>query len=483
MARGMKLPVLLCFFALVSLLLPGQSAFAQGTCIQDVWKAHGNTQNLGCTANDVRVAFADNIKDVSGNPLIQCVQGQTFSFIADFHVVLTATTRYDIGLYFATDGDPSGDGAITGGCSSNIILPLHKDDLAPKVVMLGSENPPLGSGFINLDPAQDTCGDIDSAHNPQVVTVRVDNVLCKSKPGTNELSLPDCTTWRQPGSNGVCTTAYDAYPGSPSKCNCDMGFTVPIFVDTAGLKVIKTANPTSLPEPGGPVTYSMSVTNTAQYTDITLDRICDDQFGTVASNGGSSCPAGTSGTIESTSCVLPQSLGPGASYSCDFVAIVNGDPLSSTIPLSVTDTVTVSGHDASGSIPDGKASATVLITDVPPTALLTKSLDSVQCALVRYKVAVQNTDPAHEALILTKLIDSALGDITSPHDNVIATTCGLGPGVNVIFGSDNAFTCTFDGYFCGLEHSNTVTATLKDNDGNILITTGSLTVTVGATKK
>lgn len=461
---------------MVWFILAGQPASAQ-TCIQDVWKSHGNTQNLGCTANDVRVSYADNIRDVNGEPLTQCVQGQTFSFIADFHVVLTATARYDIGLYFATDGDKNSDGALAGTCDANIITTLATDPESPSKVNLGSVN------FTQLDSPPDMCGEIDSAHNPQVVTVRVDNVLCKAKLDTNYLSLPNCTSWRQPGSNEVCQKVDDAYPGSPSKCNCDIGFSVPIFVDTAGLSVTKSANPASLPEPGGEFTYTVTVRNTAQYTDVTLDGICDDKFGTVIHNAGPMCPNGSLGTINGTTCVLPQVLAPGATYSCDFKASVYGDPMSSTVPLPIKDTVTVQGHDPSGAALVGTASATVQITDVPPNAVLTKSLDSIQCALVRYKVEVQNTDTAHEALILTKLIDSSFGDLASPHDNVIATTCNLGTGVNVSFGSANAYSCTFDGYFCGGEHSNTVTGTLKDNDGNIVVTTGNLTVTVSASKK
>jgi hypothetical protein len=95
-------PSLLGVWAVGGLLLGAQPAFAQ-SCIQNVWQAHGNTQSLTCTANDVRVASAGNIRDTLGNPLTQCTSGTTFSFIADFTVVLGAQTRYDIGLYFATD--------------------------------------------------------------------------------------------------------------------------------------------------------------------------------------------------------------------------------------------------------------------------------------------------------------------------------------------------------------------------------------------
>src|SRR5689334_1238216 len=43
-----------------ALLFGPQEASAQ-TCINDVWKAHGNNQNVTCTANDVTLASATNI--------------------------------------------------------------------------------------------------------------------------------------------------------------------------------------------------------------------------------------------------------------------------------------------------------------------------------------------------------------------------------------------------------------------------------------
>src|SRR5262245_50859523 len=118
--------------ALGGLLMGAQPASAQ-SCVQEQ-----AGRSIVCTANDVRISFADNIRDISGNPLTQCVSGQTFSFVADFHVVTTATSRYDIGLYFATDGDPNHDGAKTDVCSSNIITPPHTDPAAPQLVTLGS---------------------------------------------------------------------------------------------------------------------------------------------------------------------------------------------------------------------------------------------------------------------------------------------------------------------------------------------------------
>ena len=80
------LPVLSTVLAVGALLCGPHRASAQSTltggCIQNVWQAHGNTSNLNCTANDVRIAQVTNI----------CVPDSThatnnvFACWADHHV-------------------------------------------------------------------------------------------------------------------------------------------------------------------------------------------------------------------------------------------------------------------------------------------------------------------------------------------------------------------------------------------------------------
>jgi hypothetical protein len=73
----------------------------------------------------------------------------TVTFSADFKIVLTAQTRYDIGIWFSTDGDPanngpfSSDGALMGQCT---------------VATLATGPEPK---YANLDDAKpgDICGD------------------------------------------------------------------------------------------------------------------------------------------------------------------------------------------------------------------------------------------------------------------------------------------------------------------------------------
>jgi hypothetical protein len=460
-----RLLMLMCTISAGALVLGTEPASAQ-SCIQEKFG-----KSLVCTANDVRIASAGNIRDIQGNPLSSCVSGQPFSFIADFRVVTGATARYDVGLWFATDGDPNHDGARTGVCSVNSINPKNA------TTGLGSAN------YVQIDG--DACGDINTANNPQIVTVRIDNVACVDLDGDGKLNLPNCTSWGQ-NSGVTCTVPGDTVPGSPSKCSCDASFNIDIHVETGQIQVTKDASPASLPEPGGEITFTVGATNTGTFQSVTLDRICDDQFGTVVKVASApACPAGTLGTINSTTCTLPQTLLPGnGTYSCTFKANVT-----SSTPTDVTNVVTVFGHD--GNTPPnavtGSDSAKVSITNVPPTASVVKSLVGLACADVNYRVKVSNTDTA-ESLTLTALTDSGFGDITSVHDSILATTCGVavaqsGPGtLPATIPVGGSYECEFRAHFCGGSHQDTVTATLNDNDGGSALQQDSnaLTVNVNA---
>jgi len=204
-------------------------------------------KSFACSANDVRVTFADNIRNTFGAPMAQCIRGQRVSFIADFHVRTTAPSRYDVGLYFATDGDPNRDGALSGACSMNIIRDRHIDPLFPNAVMLGA------TASADLDG--DACRDISAAYGwrhieGKVVTLRVDEVLCDDSDGDGKLNLPTCTSWSQ-NSGAVCSSPENTIPSSSSNCGCDITFNVPLLVTPGSIQVVKDAPPVSLAERRG----------------------------------------------------------------------------------------------------------------------------------------------------------------------------------------------------------------------------------------
>ena len=260
-----------------------------------------------CTANDVRIGFADNVRDpVTQAPIISCFRGSTLTFQADFHVELTAQERFDIGLYFATDGDPNDNGARTGECSVSKITAANNDD-----------------NFINLDdPGQpgDTCGDINAANDPQVVTLTLSaecvegdlffnaatgecQATAPSPDAPRCMSLPNCTSWRQTGANDVCNSPLDAFPGTTSKCNCDDTFGIPVIVETPSGAVNKTAIKAV-------VTYQVSVTNNSSQVTVEINSLVDNVYGDLATRSGSTC-----------SSLIGTTVAPGAtSNTCEFTA-------------------------------------------------------------------------------------------------------------------------------------------------------------------
>jgi hypothetical protein len=273
----------------IATVLLRASPAGASNCLKDIYG-----KNVQCTANDVSIASASNPRKLDGSSLSSCIAGTSFSFIADFNIVTTATSRENIGLYFQTAG---GSSALTGGsCSDNIISVLHDPGKAG-VVNCGTgpgQVPCLGSSLYHefdtalTGPPPDNCGDTTSADGAkQIITVEVDNAQCAAGPD-GFLRLPNCTSWQQPGGVLYCYSDPSkgwpftpaASPGSPSKCHCDSGFEVPIAVQTPGVSVKKSADKTSLDDPGGTVTYTVAVTNDqSNFGSVTLRQVCDNVYG------------------------------------------------------------------------------------------------------------------------------------------------------------------------------------------------------------
>jgi hypothetical protein len=163
--------------AIVALFGGNQNAQAQqseGRCMEEV-AGFG----LNCTANDVQIAGV--AKNPDGTPMLQieddgcAYPGDTVTFTATFDVVVSATERYDIGIYFATDGDLNHDGALTGGCVAAIL-------------------PPASS--VDLD--KDLCGDITKASNPLRTTIKI-TTKCIDPDSVGYLNLPIARAGDSPG--------------------------------------------------------------------------------------------------------------------------------------------------------------------------------------------------------------------------------------------------------------------------------------------
>jgi hypothetical protein len=508
--------------AVLTLLLRVSPASA-ANCLKDNYG-----KNVQCSANDVSIASATNIRGLDGKSLATCQLNTTFSFIADFKVVTTASARENIGLYFQTAG---GSSALTGTCSDNIISPPHSCTSSPGV-NCGSAQ------YLEADPAPDNCGDTTSADKfllngvstaGQLITVEVDNALCVPAAGTNKVSLPNCTSWQQVGGTNLCQSPSPLFPfpappaanpGSPSKCKCDNGFTLDITVQSASLSVTKTPDKTSMPDPGGPMNYTVVTTNSSNFGNVTVNQICDDQYGNIATAlttpAQPACPAGKIGSATKQSCSpsLPATLAgpsggnPGQSVTCTFTGNVP--------ETGETNIVTVNGADNTNKPISGTANASVTVTEAEAAAADIKTSASAMptsgCATVRYSVEVDNTSgvTTDEMETLSALTDSQYGDITAVQGNVQGTTCGA-TGLGTLSGSAGAgvlpltipvagkYACQFDAKVCGttkalstsatppnltncpagLEVSDSVSGTLVGDESEMVSQTpGTLTVDV-----
>jgi len=343
---------------------------------------------------------------------------------------LTAQARYDLGLYIASDGGGSDGSALTGECADNVVTAANS------------------STFYNADAvpgktfqAGDICGDITDAYNPQVIHQTI-TVACSDTNDDNKVNLPWCTSWRQPGSNEVCDSAtfttaaaFDAYPGSPSKCNCGT-LDVDIFLETATITVTKTASPDTVAETGGSVTYYVTVKNEADVVSVTLDELTDNLYGDITTTGHDG--------ITATTCTLA-TIAAGDTYNCNFTVSVGPGDTGDTI----RDTVTACGTDSQGhtNLCDDD-DALVTYTDVSTDPSLLKTAHATQAVRVdvQFLVAVTNNSTL-DTLTLNTLSDNKFGDITTAHaagggfEEVVSTTCATGGTIAPL----GTYNCSFVG--------------------------------------
>lgn len=258
-----------CALALWALAAPVQAMIQCTTgqcCLDDV-----NDAGAVCTANDVTFVLVGLGTQTDG-----CVNSSdTVSiFLGAIVKNTTAGTRYDIGMWISTDGDPNGDGALTGRCAREMLTPASPttyvdDGLAP--TCLGSDgnlldlqraiigpNGTEANGYYltaETSPNQDACGDLakgsstgcdtngdgiwdDSVMNfTTAVTVPCDDIDNSGGGTSNDgfVNLPTCASWGQQeneiddNGNGRCDSEAEVENGTPSKCNCkDSNSTIPV---------------------------------------------------------------------------------------------------------------------------------------------------------------------------------------------------------------------------------------------------------------
>jgi hypothetical protein len=426
------------------------AALNGGTCIDDVT---GRTNN--CTASDVRIAELRNVEDIS------CEAGGLVDVSLRARLVAGAGERYDIGTFVALDGGY----ARTGTCQHDFLPPplsagglcsasgsaCHWDGDCPSGETCTDGYDPLsGTGpFFNAEQEEDPgdfCGDIEHQVETFYDLVAV-TVPCEDTNGDGYLDIGTCVSW-DVNMQSTCVDVSGAIPGNKSKCGCEMTTVGNVIVHGA-IVVVKEAEPASLPEDDGDVVFTFTVTNPSSAT-VTLDTLDDSIYGDLAAYSG-------------TSCELPQTLEPAASYSCSITAPMSGPP-----GVQV-DTVTASGLDQNQDPVSDTAIAQVTITDILPSIVVTKTVEPASVrepgGVVTYTVTIRNTSAQSDPLALTGLSDSLYGDLTDPANGLISdSTCQL-----VVVEPSTEYVCTFSTQVTGVEGdvlTDTVTAFGADDEAN-----------------
>ena len=224
--------------------------------------------------------------------------------------------------------------------------------------------------------------------------------------------------------------------------------TVTITDVPSSIDVTKDALPTWVLEPGGPVTFTVAVRNTSSLDSVTITSLVDDIHGDLAGKG---------------TCVVPQTLAPGATYSCSFTATVSGSAGSAVI-----DTVTASGKDDDAKLVTDKDTASVAIVDVPPAISLVKSPSVTEVAapggVVAFRVTVSSL--VSEALTLVSVRDDHYGNLGDPDNGrVSGNSCAKAVGMTLAPGA--TYFCEFTAEVAGEAgdvHVNEVTVSVRDDD-------------------
>jgi len=410
-------------------------------CMQKVFGAQvTNANRLNCTANDIRLSRA-----VSASPS-SCVRGTRFDLTATFETIVTANSRYDAGFFFRVDGgaDARGTGpAAAGQCS-----------------LSGLNMPPA----FNLDG--DTSGDLNSG--TYYFNMTIPGVLCDDPDNDGKLNLPNCTSWHS--NQGTFSDINDPFtfnPDTKSKCACDDSFEVPVDVETASLKVTKSPNPTSIYEPGGAITFTVTIENISQVESVRITSLSDDVFGNLASAQNVDVKDNTCVVMVASQPVLPvydANNSTANQVSCSFKGDVWGIPGDTH-----ENEVTAGGVQISNNAPiNGKDTAQVTITNrVGDAPTLSKQAQSTQnCTLEASYQVVVNNNSSYDKLRLTALTDDLFGNITAIEGDVIDTNCVTGGWIDTNDNYTCEFTAQIESASCSFIHENTVTAEAIDDDGD-----------------
>ena len=233
--------------------------------------------------------------------------------------------------------------------------------------------------------------------------------------GENDVSVPA-------GTYSVTEPAVSGYATSYSNCSnlaIPEGGSATCTITNndvprgqGSISVSKSANPTSVKEPGGLVAYSVSITNTSLEVDVTITNVVDDKFGDLDDDGGSGCFD------------VPINLAPGQSAGCQFSRQITGAGGASHV-----NTVTATGRDEHGNPLSGSDDARVDITERLIDLVLVKDATSPTPlnGIVTYTLTVTNKGP--DPATNVQLADPAPAGVSYLTASPSQGTCSVAPAL------------------------------------------------------
>lgn len=480
-------------------------------CMADAYlEKPGNSLSQGalnCTANDVEITQV-----IPVNAAEECTPGEIFTFSADVYVKTNANERWDPTFYLPlTEDSPQVVQGRNDNCS--IVLPIPDGEGAPANAQLDG----------------DGCSDITKALGPDEYVLENEPItmLCTPDPNDPTRALfTYCAAWDNQDRDNCSYEAGDwadgttytpgQIPNTKSKCKCD-DFPIDVFIKPPAPDIFKSeGSPTTLPEPGGDYSFTMSFTNPSLNASMFITDMFDHVdiggeggFDTVLDllGGTTSVDPTDPNTDEgvylkdNSSCItnfnataIPGEVGPEATFSCSFtVTIVDRDLPGVLIPEDYDDAIKVVLEDKNGEpVIDGNTCVAVGLTEVdgehcsvlrtvqvsnlPPTITVTKTPSDGEVLEpgqnVTFDIVVTSTSGNYDdPLTITDLLDDYFTDLDGLGD--------CAKGGSLFLGSP--YSCSFTEFIggnAGDVHNNTVTAYAVDNEGDIASNSEGATVNI-----
>jgi uncharacterized repeat protein (TIGR01451 family) len=220
------------------------------------------------------------------------------------------------------------------------------------------------------------------------------------------LTSISCSDANSTGSLPTRTATFRLEAGETVKCT---------FTNTklgqGSISVSKSAEPTTLKEPGGNVTYTVTITNTSTL-NVTIQNVVDDKFGDLDDEGGSGCFD------------VPINMAPGQSTYCQFTRAITG-----TGGTQHVNTVTATGKDEAGNPVSASDDAAVTITPRLIDLVIVKEATSPTPlnGIVTYDMTVTNKGP--DTATNVQLGDPAPAGITYLTATPSQGTCSVSPAL------------------------------------------------------